>query len=375
MVINIRMSFALCEKCEESERDNMNISIVILDKNQEYAERLSDAFQQYAELTIKRYTGLERFRDAMKVKKEKFDIVLFDPDISQERLEFYNVRLPICLYSDEAENRDFYADFAKVAKYQRISGIYKEIMREYADKAGYSVSFNHGQKTQLIAVYSPVGGSGKTAMALILAGRMAGLGKTALFISMEQLDSSFRVNPRQEEGITALVEAAKNEKVNFGMKLKGTMKKGLNGMFYLEGFDRVVDYDAVTERELSQALDNIKDCGVCDAVLVDMESRLDAKGSVILELADHIILVEKPGELPAAKMKLFAGQAVMNEHKHKMVKLYNFAESHSHYCLDIDIPLIGTIHNYGNLPLEDMIKTALINQEFQIDRLIGGRED
>lgn len=353
----------------------MNISIAIADKDREYAERLSEGLQQYAELTIKRYTSTERLLEAMEVKREKFDIVLFDPDISQTRLTFANVRLPICLYSDEAENRGLYADFVKVLKYQRISRIYKEIMREYADEAGYSPSFHRSLKTKLTAVYSPVGGSGKTTLALALASRMASLGKKTLFVSVEQLNSSFYVNPKQEEGITALVEAARNEKVNFEMKLKGTVKQGFNGMFYLEGFERIVDYDAVTDSELTDTLDKIRSCDACDVVVVDMESNLNAMGERILEMADHIVLVERPGELPVEKTRLFARQAVMNEHRGKMLKLHNFAEDRSRYCPDLELPLIGTIHTYyGNLPLKDMIKNIVSSKEFQVDKLIRDGE-
>lgn len=353
---------------------DMNISIAIADKDREYAERLSEMLQQYTELSIKQYTSGEKLLEAMEVKKEKFDIVLFDPDISWERMVFTGVRLPICLYSDGAENRGLYADFAKVMKYQRVSRIYKEIMKEYADKAGYSASFNHSQKTNMIAVYSPVGGSGKTTLALALASRMAGLGKTTLFVSVEQLNSSFYVNPKQEEGITALVEAARNEKVNFEMKIKGTLKQGFNGMLYLEGFDRIVDYDAVTESELADTLDKIRRCEVCDIVLVDMESNLNPMGKVILDMADKIVLVERPGELPAAKTELFARQAVMNEYQGKMMKLYNFAEERSQYCPDLELPRIGLVHNYGNIPLKDLIKNILSNKEFVVDSLIANRE-
>lgn len=346
----------------------MDISIAIADSNRDYIERLSERLQQYGELTLHVYTNGEKLQAAMDT--ERFDIVLFDPDISQERLDFSNVRFPVYLYSDEARNRGIYGDFAKVVKYQRISVIYKEIIREYADKAGYSADFVHSQSTAVIAVYSPAGGSGKTTIALALASRLSALGKKALFVSAEQLSSSSYVNPRQEEGITALVEGASDENVNFGLKVKGTMKQGLNGMSYIEGFERIVDYDAVTGSEMQDALDKIRRSGLCDAMVVDMESNLDTIGRAILELADHIVLVEKPGELAAVKMELFAGQALMNEHRKKMVKICNFAESSSTYCGEPDVPVAGTVHNYGNLPLKSVLQAINANGEIAVERFL-----
>lgn len=356
------------EKNRRKQGKAMNISIAVADSDRDYIERLSEGLQQYEELTIRVYTSGEKLQAAM--DSGHFDIVLFDPDISESKLIFANVGFPVYLYSDEARNRGIYADFAKVVKYQRISSIYKEIIREYADKAGYSADFDYSQNTSVTAVYSPAGGSGKTTMALALAGRLAALGKKVLFISAEQLNSSFYVNPKQEEGITALVEGAADEHVNFALKVKGIMKQGMNGMFYVEGFERIVDYDAVTGNEMGDALDKIRRCGICDVMVIDMESNLDVIGRVILELADHIAVVEKPGELAAMKMKLFAGQALMNEYGKKMSRICNFAENASVYCQELEIPTVGMVHNYGNLPLKSIIQSIHSNGEISVDRFL-----
>jgi len=347
----------------------MNITIAIADSDRDYVERIAEVLQQYAELTIHVYTNGDRLQAAMESKR--FDVVLFDPDISREKLSFANVTFPVCLYSDEAHNRGLYADLAKVEKYQRISNIYKEIVREYADKAGYSADFDHSQNTVIAAVYSPVGGSGKTTIALAVASRLVSMGKTVLFVSAEQLSSSLYVNPKQEDGITALVEVAADERVNFELKVKGLMKQGLNGMYYIEGFDKIVDYDAVTGSEISDTLDKIRRCGLCEVMVVDMESNLDPVGRAILALADHVAVVEKPGELSAMKMKLFAQQALMNECGRKMVKICNFADNQSRYCNELDMPTVGVVHHYGNLPLTNVIQAMNGNGEITVDAFLG----
>lgn len=347
----------------------MNISIAIADADRDYIERLSEVLQQHAELTIHVYTSGQKLQAAM--ESRAFDVVLFDPDVSDGKLVFPRVKFPICLYSDEAGNRGLYADFAKVAKYQRISNIYKEIIRGFADKAGYSADLGNSQRMCIVAVYSPAGGSGKTTVALAVAGQLAGLGKTALFLSVEQLSSSSYVNPRQEDGITALVEDAAGENVNFELKAKGIMKQGLDGMFYIEGFERLVDYEAVDKDEMTNTLDKFRRCGLCDVLVVDMESSLDAVGKAVLAAADRIVIVERQGELPAVKTKLFAGQGLMNEYRDRMVKICNFAESHSTYCAELDVPVAGTVHNYGNLPLRNMIQAIAANGEIAVDKILG----
>lgn len=167
--------------------------------------------------------------------------MLFDPDISEERLTFPGIKLPVCLYTDEARNNIL-----------------------YADKAGYSADFDYSQSTSIIAVYSPIGGSGKTTVALAIASKLTNMGKTVLFLSAEQLSSSSCMNPMQEDGITALVEGAADEHVNFELKVKGLMKQGANNMLYIEEFEKFVDYDAVTNDEMSDVLTRVRRCGICD---------------------------------------------------------------------------------------------------------------
>lgn len=347
----------------------MNISIAIADADREYAERLSEVLQQYDELTIHIYTNGQKLQDAMEANS--FDIVLFDPDVSEQKLNFVNVKLPVCLYSDDAGRRSWYADCAKVMKYQRISNIYKDFIREYADKAGYSADFDRSQATSIIAVYSAAGGSGKTTIALAVASGLASLGKSVLFVSLERLSSAFYVNAKREEGITALVNSAADEHTNFELKVKGLMKQGLNGMYYVEGFERFVDYDAVTEGEMADVLNRIKRCGICDVLVVDMESSLDDVGKKVFALADRIVAVERTGELPAMKQKLFAQQAVVSEYRKKMCGIRNFAENNSVYGAEMEIPILGTVHNYGNLPLNNVIQAIIGNREIAVEKLIG----
>lgn len=349
----------------------MNISIAIADSNREYRERLAEVLQQYSDLTIYKYASCQKIQ--ADIEKYHFDVVLFDPDISDQRIVFPGVKLPMCLYSEEAQNKGMYTEVAQVIKYQRISNIYKEIVRQYADKAGYSMTLDHSQDTQMIAVYSPIGGSGKTTVALTVASRLTGFGKNVLFISMEQLNSSICVNPKQEEGITALVQSVTDEHTNFELKLKGLLKQGINGMWYIEGFDRIVDYSAVKDEEITEVLKGIRSCGEYDYVVIDMESNIDALGREVMEIADYIFVVEKPGELPAVKMELFARQAIVDEYNSKMIRVCNFADNHSSYCKDVPFGTVGTINHYGNLQMRSIIKAINANEEINLDQILSGK--
>lgn len=343
----------------------MNISIAIADENKNYLERLVEVLQEYEELSVSIFTSAELLTQAL--QSRRFDIVLFDPDICENKLTFYNVRLSMCLYSEDAQNAMMYADCDKIFKYQRISKIYKELMKAYADKAGYMFDFDNSQNTKVVAVYSPIGGSGKTTIALAIAYKLATCGQEVLFLNMEQLDSTSCINAHtgEAEGITALLEAISGN-TNFELKLKGLAKKDLKGVSYIEGFGRLVDYNIVTAQEVGELIDKIRKSGCCDIFIIDMESRLDNVGQVIFEKADNVIVVEKSGDIATKKVDMFAQQALVCEHKRKMSKISNFMDSSTKIENQLKIPNIGKVHNYGNQVFKDVVQMISLKEVIEL---------
>ena len=345
----------------------MNISISIADANREYLERLVEVLQEYEELSVSVFTNATLLEQALQTKR--FDIVLFNPDICEKKLTFFNVKLCICLYSEDTQNAMLYSDCLKIMKYQRISKLYKEIIKAYADKAGYLADFDNSQNTKIIAVYSPIGGSGKTTIALSLASNLSSSGKSVLFLSAEQMDSSSYVNSRMEEGITMLIESV-GENTNFELKLKGIMKKGLNGVSYIEGFERIVDYNTVTKEEMGAVIEKIRKCGCCDVVIIDMESRMDDICQAVFEQADNIIVVERTGEISTRKMDMFAQQALVCEYASKMCKIQNFVDRNTQLGNQLEIPIIGRVYNYGNQSLKNLIHSICSGNIININAIV-----
>ena len=83
----------------------MNILLAIADSNKEYLRKISEELQGYSDLTIYVYTSADKLENAM--ENESFDVVMFDPDLSESRINFSRVKMPICLYSEEAEIQVF----------------------------------------------------------------------------------------------------------------------------------------------------------------------------------------------------------------------------------------------------------------------------
>ncbi|MCD7739082.1 MAG: AAA family ATPase [Lachnospiraceae bacterium] len=345
----------------------MIISVAIADKNREYVERLSEVLQQYDNLDISVFTSAEKLESAL--DRNRYDIVLLDPDISDERLYLSGVKLVVCLYSEDAFNSNMYADVFNVSKYQRVSHIYKEIIRKYSETAGYIPELEGAQQSKVIAVFSPVGGSGKTLISIAMAQKLAEKSKKVLYISCEQLCSSKVVFPHREDGITELVAALAGDTV-FDLKLQGLVKTGAGNVNYIEGFERIVDYGDVNYDEMSSILKNIRKCGIYDVVIVDTGSVLDSLTKAVISEADRVVLVNRPGRIADVKIGMFAEQAVIAEKQGMVYLVNNFMENNSRINSPAGFPLIGTIHNYGNLAEENIIQAVNSNHEIDVTPLL-----
>ena len=340
----------------------MFISIAVADSNREYLERLTEVLQQNGDLDISIFYNADRLISSM--EKERYDVVLFDPDISDTKLSFPNVKLAVCLYSDEAVNKELYVDMDNIRKYQRISNIYKDILKKYADIAGYSANFSNAKRTKIQAVYSPIGGSGKTVISLAIAEKMSQLGKNVLYFSTEQLSSSASYFEYKEEGNTALVETISSG-ASFDMKLKGITKQGNNGVNYIEGFERIADYIDITYEEMKDVLNNIKKTGIFDSIIVDMACSIDHITKAVWEEADEIFVICKSGNFSTKKLNFFANQGIVLENKKKFLKIDNMVDISSKFNNELDVPCVASIHNYGNISEENVI--SAINYSNDID--------
>ena len=351
----------------------MNIKILIADQSKEYLDRLIDKLQEYSELDISIATSYEKLEKAM--NNSKYDIILFNSDLNDSKITFNAAKLAICLYDEEQEHSGLYKELKFIRKYQRISSIYHELIDSYADEAGYTPDFSNGIGTKIVAVYSPMGGTGKTTAALVLTQQLQAAGYNSLFISLEQTDSSTIIYPHEREGITELIAAVSGSESNdtgsFEIKLRSTVKEGSGRTSYIEGFSRVIDYMDVSEDDIEKLFEKIKSVSSSDFVIVDMNSTLDKLSNKVFELADRIVIVEKDNEIFRRKFNIISSYPPIQDVWKKVVTIDNFAHGSYTDKNNVHAPNIGYISDYGTISMEDLIRETLRNGSISIDNIIG----
>ena len=183
----------------------MIIKVAIADKNKEYLERLVVGLEKYSDISLAVYSDEESLERAF--QERKYDVFLFDPDVYMQSAAYFHTRADLKILLDDKEKviADVYADAKRVDKYQRVSRIYKKILELYSEVCGREIAQEDGY-TSVVAYYSPVGGAGKTTLALVSAAKSALLGKRTFYISFEDIASEdCYLHQGDDEGLSELM--------------------------------------------------------------------------------------------------------------------------------------------------------------------------
>ena len=317
----------------------MVIRIAIADTNREYVERMTEVLEENDDLHLAVFTDKKSLETAL--ASTRFDILLFDPSIYDGSVNTGKNTLQILLWDGTSVIPEAVREVPKVKKYQRISLIYKNILDLYADVVGNVGNLPGQVKTKVLAFYSPAGGAGKTTCALVAASQLAAQGFHVLYLNFEEMASEDSYLPQQLEKGMSDILADLGENINFQMKVESLLQTKQENFYYLNHFDSPNDLADLKPEELEEFVSLFAQAGMFDALVIDMGTVLNERALRLFELADHIVVVEKPDSFAQTKLGRFYSQLhIMNEYGIKMLRVLNFDTARSR-AYDCSYPLIG----------------------------------
>lgn len=319
----------------------MRIRIAIADENRDYVERLLCVLEDYEDLAISVYTDERSLNEALVSKR--FDVLLFDPQIFKLQTSLKNVVLPIMLLNDSFDVPDIFKDVCKIKKFQRISRIHQQILELFSDASKDIGATFVNKRVGTILVYSPVGGVGKTTMALALATRLARTGRKTLYVNFEDIASEDCYLP--QDGGKGLSEMVANlgENINFSLKIQGLVKEKEGNLYYFNHFDSPNDVLELQASEIQELVEKITQSGVFDSIVIDTGVTPNEKLRMLLEISDSIVIIEKNDMMAARKLSVFYSQShLINEYASKMRRVVNFDRGKGSRVTP-NIPVVGVI--------------------------------
>lgn len=238
---------------------------------------------------FKEFFATPRTADVLVVGEELFDDDLLRHDIK------HRIRI-LSSYNDEEETTK---NTVKVYKYSTSKEIYAEIMHGVIISAS-----GKKEKSRLVMVYSPIGGSGKTTVALGLCAALSSINRV-LYVNAESMNT-FGV--LLENAVSLPSEAY--EQLSVGNKnIYGGLKpfisrNGDGGFYYLQPSANSLSSAGGDLRALYEFAGAARASGEFDYVIVDVDSSYTNAKGVLMTNADKVLMVYQQDRVSAYKMDM-----------------------------------------------------------------------
>lgn len=324
----------------------MIIRIAIADSNEDYLNRLLAVLEEYDEVNLSVYTDRHSLETAL--ASRQFDVLLFNPEVYDGQVTLRKSTLALLMLDEEQGVPESCRDFAKINKYQRISTLYKKVLEMYSQISGDIGTAPGRGNVRMVAFYSPIGGAGKTTLALTTAAKLSMRGYRTFYINFEDIASEdCYLTQNADRGVSEVV-AALGSDINFSMKIQSLLQAKQENFYYMNHFDSPNDVYEIKENEIEELLDHLGKTGLFDFIVIDMGTSMNEKALRIFELVQKIIVIEKSDAISARKMQCFLNQKhIINAYGNKMLRVLNFG-SGSGRMLDSDVRVggkVGAVHN------------------------------
>lgn len=346
----------------------MKIKLALADVDSEYVERFIDIIKGEDNIMVSAFTDKEALAAA--IQSHSFDILLFSPNIDITGINLKKVAISILLYDDndysEIEN---YEKYPKINKYQRGTSIINKMLDMYSDVSNSAFFGGSGSSRAVsISVYSPVGGSGKTTIALSLATLIANRGYRVMYLNFETI-SSYGAYLKQDGGKNmGEIIAGFDKKINIPLKLKSIIKTDPRGIMYFEEFSSIFDMEDITDEDIEKLVNAVADADICDYIIIDMDSVFDRKTRKVIEISNYNVIVSANAGFGSHKLHKFIEQYQRDaDIMSKMYVINNFGNANPDTNTLISL---GTIPYLNGYPFDKSIEHICKNIGLTVDVLL-----
>lgn len=289
------------------------IKLVLADFDVSYLDRVTGFINSSsfcAGLRVSSFTDVQRLADFLASGGEKADILLAHPGFIDAMPDLRSCFELVVVLADGRVNNGL-PDCLSVFKYQPGDKMLGRILEMYAERNPNAAKAVSGMKeSRLITVYSPAGGVGKTSAAFALASRMGDYGSSVLYLNWESINSMAAVLPGTGEcGMTRMLLGFGEDPDTLPLKLELYKKRSSEfNLDFFEPPESFVEYSEV-QGDMGLLFTKLKETGVYDAIIADLDSTVIGSAMRILGLSDHIVMVLAPDHVCRYKTAEFFRQA------------------------------------------------------------------
>ena len=280
----------------------MKIKLAIIEKNQEYLNRIAAALSIKYSDQIETYLFSDSGAAANSVQNVHVILAYEGCDISQLHVG----KDCSIAYLTDRTGVDQISGLPAVSRFQKLESIYKQVLNLYSENASNIISIRNesGNVASVIAFTSPCGGTGTSTAAVACAIHFAAQGKKTLYLNLETFGTaSLYFDGQGQFSMSDIIYAIKNRKANLQMKLESCVRQDPCGVFFFSETMMALDQMELEHEEILRLLTELKLSGQYDRIVVDADFSLDQDIVRLYSKMDTVVWVSDGTESSHVKIE------------------------------------------------------------------------
>jgi MinD-like ATPase involved in chromosome partitioning or flagellar assembly len=238
------------------------------------------------------YIDKEKLEKFFLKNEKEIDILLICPELYYEELENKKIKSIIIL-----SNGRLSINFEKMKTINRFQSgdiIVSQMLNIFSERNSELIEAYPGNKvTKVIGVFSPIGGSGKTSIAIASAITCSLMDKNVFYLNLESIPSTHLFfDCSQELNFSHVLYYLKSRKINFGLKIDAI--KVLDPIYNITYFplqDNLLEQTESMPEEIEFLICSLKNSKAYDVIFIDFSSVIDYKTLKAFGECEEILLV------------------------------------------------------------------------------------
>lgn len=291
------------------------ISIVIASLDRKYLSSLELSFTKKvtSNVSLEIITDYEYLLNFFSIP-QKIDCLIIDEDLYSEMIDKQHIN---CVFLFTEQTTDSLQRFNNIEYIYKFSSV-KEIFLKVVGKMGLDI--NNGEregsksvKTSTIMVYSPIGGSGKTIVALGLANQIADLNKKVLYLNVQSLQDFQPMIGDYGYCENGFDRCLMRKDPNVAKEMQRSVVNV--GFDCLRGFKGSTLSYGITDEHYIFLIRNLVESKMYDYIIVDSSTEFSSINSKIMSISDKVVIVATQGQSEEYKINSFMQSIEYSENK------------------------------------------------------------
>jgi cellulose biosynthesis protein BcsQ len=281
-----------------------SISLILADKDEFFSERFSRYILEHNSLfEIMTFTKCEYLKDYL--CKSSSDILLIEKSFINDEVRAYFKNVLVIVLDDKDMDND--GEFCHISKYQKTEDIIKKITFRYAESIGdKSIISDDTGTAKIVSVYSPIGGSGKTTLALSIATSFAMRGKRVIYFNMEKFNSvATYLNTDNAEGLSDIFLKLKNNGASISFDIMKRILTDQSGLQFFSPPESAMEFNEMSNEEINTLIKELANVTDLDLLIIDLPTEFDENVIDVLKLSNNVVFVATGDAIGANKTSAF----------------------------------------------------------------------